>query len=175
MVVVSLSVFIFVCVLFRKGVTLFLLSSRLDLVKNTIVEESIVLELNHLPMQGNVRYGVAQQTGGFAVKEIALACWSSGMILASGARGPGFDSRTGPIGLFFKKNTSFKNIIKIVIINKELTSSTALFIAWALQLFSDEFTHVLNNINLSLEKHDIFRFSRGSEYFEASLIRAFSS
>ena len=25
----------------------------------------------------------------------ALACWSSGMIRASGARGPGFDSRTG--------------------------------------------------------------------------------
>ena len=27
---------------------------------------------------------------------ISTACWSSGMILTSGARGPGFNSRTGP-------------------------------------------------------------------------------
>jgi len=28
------------------------------------------------------------------------ACWSSGLILASGARGPGFDSWTGPAYFF---------------------------------------------------------------------------
>ena len=43
-----------------------LFSSRLDLIKNTNMGESIVFELNHLPMQGNVGYGVAQQTRGFA-------------------------------------------------------------------------------------------------------------
>ena len=37
--------------------------------------------------------------GSFVQSETAMACWSSGMIRASGARGPGFDSRTGPTGI----------------------------------------------------------------------------
>ena len=40
-----------------------------------------------------------------------MACWSSGMILALGARGPGFDSRTGPFLSFFSAIISHYKII----------------------------------------------------------------
>ena len=35
------------------------------------------------------------------------ACWSSGMIFTSGARGPGFDSRTGPLFLLFRTSNNY--------------------------------------------------------------------
>ena len=36
-------------------------------------------------------------------RQLHLACWSSGMILVSGTRGPGFNSRTSPDYYFFLK------------------------------------------------------------------------
>jgi hypothetical protein len=41
----------------------------------------------------------------------ATAAWSSGMILAQGARGPGFNSRSSPFS-----QTSESNMVKMVIV-----------------------------------------------------------
>ena len=44
----------------------------------------------------------------------SLACWSSGMILASGARGPGFDSQTGPIKYYFEFQDGFFDVTAVI-------------------------------------------------------------
>ena len=64
---------------------------------------------------------------------LRLACWSSGMILALGARGPGFDSRTGPNCFPFW--TIIKEIT-MIIFSTEHTSSKVFFRLWKMMKLS---------------------------------------
>ena len=66
---------------------------------------------------------------------IGLVCWSKGMILPSGVRGPGFNSRTGPGCIFL---THFKLLVWM---EHSLDLSLALLLPFRL------FVYPLTNVN----------------------------
>ena len=47
-------------------------------------------------MRGPLEVGISEKVA-CAASLLQLAVWSSGMILASGARGPGFNSQNSPL------------------------------------------------------------------------------
>ena len=57
---------------------------RYEFIYVNIIESTYVLKVN------------ASQVYNEKILVFIVACWSRGMIRASGARGPGFNSRTGP-------------------------------------------------------------------------------